>query len=402
VIKLEREYITVGALNKYLKTYIDSDPFLQTIYLKGELSNFKAHTSGHYYFTIKDETSRVKAVMFAFNNRKLPFQPQDGMKVLITGQISVYEASGSYQVYVEEMLEDGLGNLFIAYEQLKKKLQAEGLFDYIHKKKIPKIPSRVGIITAPTGAAIKDIISTIKRRYPLCETILFPSLVQGSEAKDDLVWQLKRAEDYHLDVLIIGRGGGSIEDLWAFNEESVARAIFACPIPIVSAVGHEIDFTISDLVADLRAPTPTGAAEIVVPNITDILNYISQVKIRISEAIKNKIEQEQLKLTQLKTAYVLKKPLAIYEIKGQKLDNLVERLVSIMTNKITYAKSNCFNLIKQLEILNPLKVIKRGYAVVKKQAVTVSMVNKLKIDDLIDIYLKDGLVKAMVKEIKEE
>ncbi|MDD3821944.1 MAG: exodeoxyribonuclease VII large subunit, partial [Bacilli bacterium] len=318
------------------------------------------------------------------------------------GQISVYEASGSHQVYVEEMLEDGLGNLFIAYEQLKKKLQAEGLFDHIHKKKIPKIPSRVGIITAPTGAAIKDIVSTIKRRYPLCETILFPSLVQGSEAKDDLVWQLKRAEDYRLDVLIIGRGGGSIEDLWAFNEESVARAIFACPIPIVSAVGHEIDFTISDLVADLRAPTPTGAAEIVVPNITDILNYISQVKIRISEAIKNKIEQEQLKLTQLKTAYVLKKPLAIYEIKGQKLDNLVERLVSIMTNKITYAKSNCFNLIKQLEILNPLKVIQRGYAVVKKQAVTISMVNKLKIDDLIDVYLKDGLVKATIKEIKEE
>ena len=270
-------YITVTQLTKYIKYKIDNDVNLDTVYLKGEISNFKAHTRGHFYFTIKDENSRINAVMFSSSASKIKFVPTDGMKILVTGKISVYEATGGYQIYVNEMLEDGVGNLYIAFEQLKKKLEQEGLFDPAKKKKIPKIPTTIGIITAPTGAAIKDILSTIKRRWPLAKTILFPSLVQGEEAASDIVRNINIAKDYDLDVLIIGRGGGSIEDLWPFNEEIVARAIYDLDIPTISAVGHEIDFTIADFVADLRAPTPTGAAEMAVPNINDVINYLKQL-----------------------------------------------------------------------------------------------------------------------------
>ena len=277
---MQNEYLTVSQLTRYIKYKLDNDTNLQEVYLKGEISNFKAHTRGHFYFTIKDEGSRINAVMFASSAKNVKFTPEDGMKILVKGKISVYEATGGYQIYVNEMTEDGVGNLYVAFEQLKKKLANEGLFSESHKKKIPRIPERVGVITASTGAAIRDIISTINRRFPLVEVILFPALVQGENAKEDIVRQIKRAEDYKLDVLIVGRGGGSIEDLWAFNEEIVARAIYDCPIPVISAVGHEIDFTIADFVADLRAPTPTGAAEIAVPDKKDISNYIEQLKLR--------------------------------------------------------------------------------------------------------------------------
>jgi exodeoxyribonuclease VII large subunit len=398
---MENKYITVTELTKYIKNLLDTDYYLQRIYVKGEISNFKAHTSGHYYFTIKDENSTLKAIMFASSTKRILFMPQDGMKVLVSGKISVYEASGSYQIYVDTMLEDGMGNLFIAFEQLKAKLQKEGLFNLEHKKRIPKIPNRVGIITAPTGAAIKDILSTIKRRYPICETILFPTLVQGNEAAINIVKQIKKAEEYNLDVLILARGGGSIEDLWPFNEEIVARAIYECPIPVISGVGHEIDYTISDFVSDLRAPTPTGAAEIAVPNLTDIINYINQVKIRASEAIKNKIEYSRLELNKLRNSYVLVRPMTIYEIKGQKLDILTEKLVTNMKYRIEKAKDNCFNLINKLEILNPLNVIKRGYAVIKKEDKAISTIKNLKINDLIKIDLKDGSINASIMNIGE-
>ena len=284
------KYITITQLTRYIKYKIDNDINLQEVFLKGEISNFKAHTRGHYYFTIKDENSRINAIMFVSQTKKLKFLPEDGMKVLATGKISVYEANGGYQIYVSDMLEDGVGNLYIAYEQLKKKLEANGLFDKDKKKPIPKIPKRVGVITAPTGAAIRDIISTIKRRFPLTEIILLPALVQGADAAPSIVKQIKNAENYNLDTLIVGRGGGSIEDMWCFNDEEVANAIYNCPIPIISAVGHEIDFTIADFVADLRAPTPTGAAELAVPNRIDVINYIDQLKIRNKKIIFNKIE----------------------------------------------------------------------------------------------------------------
>ena len=297
---MEDKYITVHQLTRYIKYKIDNDVNLNEVYLKGEISNFKAHSRGHFYFTLKDEKSRINAIMFSSSTKSIKFVPQDGMKVLVKGKVSVYESTGNYQIYVEEMLEDGIGNLYIAFEQLKKKLLEEGLFEESHKKKIPKIPSRIGVVTAPTGAAIKDIISTIKRRWPICEIILFPALVQGEEAHKTIVDQIKNAENYELDTLIVGRGGGSIEDLWPFNEEDVARAIYSCNIPTISAVGHEIDFTIADFVADLRAPTPTGAAEMAVPQKSDVENYLKQVNIRLNKALINKIEINKKHLSEIR------------------------------------------------------------------------------------------------------
>src|SRR5574344_2285981 len=292
------KYVTISDLNRYIKAKFDTDIHLNKVYLKGEISNFKRHSRGHFYFTLKDENSRISAIMFSFNNSNLTFEPCDGMKVLVSGRITIYEATGAYQIYVETMEQDGLGNLYIEYEKLKKKLLQEGLFDSKHKKIIPTYPKRIGIITAPTGAAIKDILSTIKRRYPLCETILFPALVQGASAAPDIVRAIELANDpkYNLDTLIVGRGGGSIEDLWAFNEEIVARAIYASNVPIISAVGHEIDFTIADFVADLRAPTPTGAAEMAVPNTLDLSNYLKQMEIRLNNNINKKINYNRLLL----------------------------------------------------------------------------------------------------------
>ena len=290
------KYITVSQLTRYIKYKIDNDVNLNEVFLKGEISNFKAHSRGHFYFTLKDEGSSINAVMFATSTKKIKFIPTDGMKVLVTGKISVFEANGGYQIYVSDMLEDGVGNLYIAFEQLKKKLEMEGLFDPKFKKPIPKIPKRVGVVTAPTGAAIKDIISTIKRRWPLTEILLFPSLVQGEMAAADIVKQIKLSENYDLDTLIVGRGGGSIEDLWPFNEEIVARAIYECKTPVISAVGHEIDFTIADFVADLRAPTPTGAAEMAVPQYNDVVNYLNQLDIRLNSVINNKIKNYKQRL----------------------------------------------------------------------------------------------------------
>lgn len=291
---MQDKYVTISRINNYLKSYFDNNPHLQHVYLKGEISNFKNHTRGHLYFTLKDEESRLSAVMFQGYANTLNFNPEDGMNVLVEGRISCYPAQGTYQIYVEKMEVDGIGNLYIEFEKLKKKLASEGLFDEKYKKPIPKYPTKIGIITAPTGAAIKDILSTIKRRYPICETILFPCLVQGKSAAPDIVKQINTAQEYDLDVIICGRGGGSIEDLWAFNEECVARAIFDSKIPIISAVGHEIDFTIADFVSDLRAPTPTGAAEMAVPTINDVKYMIKQLRHRANEYISNMLKLKKI------------------------------------------------------------------------------------------------------------
>ena len=320
---MQNNYITITQLSRYLKYKFDEDKNLNTVYLKGEISNFKAHTRGHYYFTLKDEGSRINAVMFSSSVSKLKFMPSDGMKVLVTGKVSVYEATGGYQIYVNDMLEDGVGNLYIAFEQLKKKLEAEGLFDQAHKKKIPRMPKRIGIITASTGAAIRDILTTIKRRYPIAETILFPALVQGKEAGEDIARKIEIANGYDIDVLIVGRGGGSIEDLWPFNEEVVARAIYNSKVPVISAVGHEVDFTISDFVADLRAPTPTAAAELAVVDQKTVMEYLMSVRTRSYNAIVQRIKKDTVKLEGLQSSFILKKPSHIYEIKEQKLDMIL-------------------------------------------------------------------------------
>ncbi len=417
---MESKYISISVINKAIKNVIDVQPFLQKVYLKGEISNYKGHTRGHLYFTLKDDTSRINAVMFASRATSLNFVPKDGMNVLVEGRISVYEASGSYQVYVDKMSEDGVGDLYQEYEKLKKKLEQEGLFQEEHKKTIPKYPKKIGIITAPTGAAIRDIISTIKRRYPLTQTILFPTLVQGELAKDNIVKQIKTADKYDLDLIICGRGGGSIEDLWAFNEECVARAIYEAQTPIISAVGHEPDFTIADYVADLRAPTPTGAAEMAVPNLRDLKILIKQYKIRAGENINNKLNFYLKKLNDLKKSYILKNPLAMYEVKEQKLDNLINTINIYIKNKLLQAKEAYKNitskyiltnphtiyekkqhdfeiLVNKVKLLNPLNILDKGYSVVEKNKEIIKDYNKLNVNDEINIRFSKGNIIANVK-----
>ena len=416
------KYISVSQLTRYIKYKIDNDVNLNEVFLKGEISNFKAHSRGHFYFTLKDEGSRINAIMFASQTKKIKFVPQDGMKVLVTGKISVFEANGGYQIYVNEMLEDGVGNLYIAYEQLKKKLENEGLFNKDHKKEIPHIPKRVGVVTAPTGAAIKDIISTIKRRWPLTEIYLFPSLVQGEDAKDDIVKQIKKAENFYLplDTLIVGRGGGSIEDLWPFNEEIVARAIYECKIPTISAVGHEIDFTIADFVADLRAPTPTGAAEMAVPQLSDMKNYLNQVNIRLNNTINNKINNNKRKLNDIMARNIFKNPMIIYEKKELYFDSILERL-KFSLKSLTSAKekelikvknsyilknphqllekkgNKYLQLVSKLETLSPLLTLQRGYTMAKKEGKVITKSTDVKKKDIIEIVFSDGSVNAEIK-----
>ena len=385
----QNKYLTVGALTRYLKVKFDRDINLQTVFLKGEISNFKSHSTGHLYFSIKDETSKINAIMFSANAKNLKFTPTDGMKILVVGSV---------------------GNLYIAFEKLKEQLSKEGLFDKKYKKQIPKYPKRVGIVTAPTGAAIRDILTTIKRRYPICETILFPSLVQGENAKEDIVKKINMAQNYDIDVLIVGRGGGSIEDLWPFNEEIVARAIFASTIPVISAVGHEIDFTIADFVSDLRAPTPTAAAELAVPNMIDVLNLIGQYKIRITESINKKINYCDLYLDSIKNSFVIKNPLLIYENKEQKLDILNEKVSNLKNKQIFINPNKIFEpynkelqiIIDKLTLLNPLNVLKRGYSVTYINKQIVKSITDLSEGNNIQIKLKDGIIDATIKKIVEE
>ena len=419
---MDKEYLKISELNNYIKSVLDKDTFLNKVYLKGEISNFKNHTRGHLYFTLKDDTSRISAVMFQSSAVKLTFVPEDGMNVLVSGRISVYPAQGSYQIYVETMEPDGLGALYIEYEKLKKNLAAKGLFAPEHKVPIPKFPERVGVITAPTGAAVRDIMSTIKRRYPMCEAILFPCLVQGKDAAPNIVRQIKRADAYGVDTIIVGRGGGSIEDLWAFNEEIVAQAIYDCVTPIISAVGHEIDWTIADFVADLRAPTPTGAAEMAVPTVIDIKTLIDNYKIRLNKNIKNMVNTKFIKLRSLKQSFILKNPMSMYEVKEQKLDTLIETINKDIKNiindkenklnkiKLSVVLQNPHNLIKDkkikfdllvntLKLVNPLGILDKGYSLVEVNNKIIKSSNDVKVSDMLNIRLHEGSIKAEVKEI---
>lgn len=425
---MNNNYITITEVNRYIKEILNDDLLLKRVYLKGEISNFKAHSRGHFYFTLKDENSRIAAVMFSFNNKNLNFTPYDGMKVLVTGKIDVYEASGAYQIYVEDMAPDGIGALYVAFEELKKKLLAEGLFDKEKKKKIRRVPNTIGIVTSPTGAAIKDILTTIKRRFPVCNTILFPALVQGEEAASDIAKKIRLANElkdvYGIDTLIVGRGGGSLEDLWPFNEEIVARAIYESDIPVISAVGHEIDITISDYVADLRAPTPTAAAELAVPDINTIITYLDTSRSRSFTALNNIINNNYQRLEGIKNSYILTRPITMYEIKEQKLDILLDNLNRninkiLENNRIklyTYSNSYILNnpemlykysaqklehIISKLEVLNPLNTLNRGYAIIKREDKVLSSIKNINKDDIIKISLKDGELSSKVIKVGE-
>ncbi len=420
------KYLSVSELNKIIKMKFDASSFFNKVFLKGEISNFKVQMpSGHCYFTIKDEGSRISAVMFRGTASKIKTTFKDGDMVYVVGKISVYEASGSYQMYVESMELNGSGDLYKKFLELKDKLFKEGLFDEDKTKAIPKFPKKVGVVTASTGAAIRDIITTIKRRYPLCEVILFPSLVQGVGAKEDIVNKIEIANRYPgIDTLIVGRGGGSIEDLWAYNEEIVARAIYNSKIPIISAVGHEIDFTISDYVADKRAATPTAAAELAVPNIIDLELKIDSLHERASNVVKNMIEHYKKILDRIKHSNILVNPINMYNVKMQilniqklKLNKYFNELVTKKKIKLFEFKNNYIiqnpkliyekyiNIIskdiEKLELLNPLNSLKRGYAIVKKDNKCIENITNVKINDKIDISLKGGTIGATVTS-KEE
>lgn len=410
--------LTVTDINNYIKNIVDGDFFLSNVTLKGEISNLKFHTRGHLYFSLKDENSKINAVMFNYKNLGLNFIPKDGMNVIVKGKVSVFTTGGSYQITVSNMKEDGIGNLYILFEELKRRLQREGLFSPEHKKKLPRIPKKVGVITASTGAAVKDIISTINRRFPLTEIILFPTLVQGVGAKENIVKMINEANKSDVDVIILGRGGGSIEDLWAFNEEIVARAIYNSNKPIVSAVGHEIDFTISDFVSDMRAPTPTGAAELVVPSKVEIQSYLNDYKGRIISVINKKIKSYTDTFSKLKNTYILKNPISMYEIDEQKLDNMLEKLGSIMTYKLEREKSELNNLSKmispnmlnrldkekiklenietKLNLLNPENILKKGYSLTLVEGKIVKSINSVKKGSIIDTKFSDGIIKSEV------
>ena len=443
-----QQYLSVSALTKYIKRKFDVDPHLQNAYIKGEISNFKQHTSGHMYFTLKDEKARLLAVMFAANNKGMKFLPENGMKVLVRGDISLYEASGQYQLYVKSMAPDGVGDLYIAYEQLKKKLEDAGLFLAKHKKGIPKYPKSVGVITSPTGAALRDIITTIKRRYPITRIIIYPALVQGNNAAKSIAQAISlanaRAES---DVLIVGRGGGSIEELWAFNEEIVAESIYDSDIPIISAVGHETDFTIADFVADMRAPTPTGAAELAVPHLNEILERLMNRKNRLTRSIQEKVNSERTHLSRLERSYAFRYPHKMYEQKLEQLDRTTERLGKTSTryfmkkrddlNQMTEIlkkqhpeqivktskedlqqyertmrktmeaiyrqKSQQFvSLTATLSALSPLKIMERGYGLVFTEDETlIKSTQQVSTGDKIAVSIKDGTLECEITEIKE-
>lgn len=396
--------VTVSQLNKYLKHKLDSDEKLFGIWVKGEISNFTNHVrTGHLYMSLKDAGGVIKAIMFASNKAKLAFEPEDGMNVICRGRVSVYEQGGSYQLYIEEMIPDGVGALYIAYEQLKKKFEAEGLFDQAHKKRIPKLPYSVGVITSPTGAAVRDIINVITRRFPLAEIILYPALVQGENAAASLIEAVKYFDETKsASVIIIGRGGGSIEDLWAFNDEGLARTIYDCSIPVISAVGHETDFTICDFVSDLRAPTPSAAAELCVPDSTELIQKFNNLGNTVFNYVRNAIKRKNDRLLAASGHYILKNPMSMIDSKKTTLLSLSEKTDMYCKMSVERGKARFMQAVSKLDALSPLAVLSRGYSYAEKDGKIVSGIKDIKIDDTVKIRFTDGAANAVIKEIVKE
>ncbi len=392
---MEAKIATVSQINGYLKKILDNNLILNNIWIKGEISNFKHHTSGHLYLTLKDDGGVLKAVMFRSAAGRLTFNPQDGMKIMARGRISIYEAGGSYQLYIEEMTPDGVGDLYIAYEKLKRQLEEEGLFDSQFKKPIPKFPQKIGVATATTGAAVRDIINVITRRYPLAEIVIYPTLVQGVGAAESVVSAIKYFNEYEKpDTIIAGRGGGSIEDLWAFNEEIVARAIFNSKIPIISAVGHETDFTIADFVADLRAPTPSAAAEIAVPSIAELKTLVASDASRGANAMMKQLEKRQLILNRFK----LRTPKSRIDDENLRLDNLMRRMEQSFKLEITKKRKSLGEAAGKLDALSPLQTLSRGYAIaVTESGNVIRSAKDVKSGDEFNLKLKDGNIDCTVK-----
>lgn len=442
---MSHTYLTVKALTKYIKRKFDADSHLRDVYVKGELSNVKVHSSGHIYFTLKDESARLTSVMFAMNARSLKFRPESGMNVLVRGDINVFEAAGQYQLYASSIQPDGIGELFLAFEQLKKKLEQEGLFHPNRKKQLPAFPKKIGVVTSKTGAAIRDILTTLERRYPISEVIVFPSIVQGPHAAPSIVRSIRHANALgDLDVLIVGRGGGSIEDLWAFNEEIVARAIAESSVPIISAVGHETDTTIADFVSDLRAPTPTAAAEMAVPSKENLMKSILSYQSASLHFITKRLADEKNRYRRAITSPVMATPEKLYrpfieryirteqqlhrevnrlfgdkvrnfsqldrrfkQLSPQKMITLQSKNLVTSTNQLNQAMITAFEKNRQqfigslrtLEALNPLKIMDRGYSITYKDGKLIKSINEIQKGDTIAVTLPDGQVDAIVQQV---
>ena len=395
--------ISVSELNNYIKNLFDSSRFLSSITVVGEISNFTNHRSGHLYFSLKDGESQIKAVMFRSSASRLKFMPESGMKVIAHGTVSVFERDGSYQLYVTSMQPDGIGALYLAYEQLKEKLSKEGLFSEEHKRLIPQMPQKIGVITSPTGAAVRDIINVIGRRFPLAKIYIYPALVQGAGSEESLIKALDYLDRSGLvDVIIIGRGGGSIEDLWSFNSEKLARRIFVAKTPIISAVGHETDFTICDFVADLRAPTPSAAAELAVPDVRELYIRLDSYGDRSSASLLRKLKISEEKLFSLKEKVLRDKLDGYISHLSDKLTVSRKELINLIVSKIEKSTSKFIMLSEKTSALSPLAILSRGYSVVSTASGEISTVGNTKIGDMLSIRVLDGSIKAEVKDICEE
>lgn len=389
--------ISVTELNKYIKQKIDGDEMLNNVLVKGEISNYKHHYTGHLYFTLKDDNSLIKCIMFKSYAENLKFEPKDGMKVTIFGTVSVFERDGVYQIYAKAMQEDGLGSLYKAYEEMKARLEKEGLFAPAHKKKIPLMPKCIGVLTSNTGAVIRDIINVSTRRNPNVYIKLLPVPVQGAGAAEKIADAIKLMNEKQLaDVIIVARGGGSLEDLWPFNEEVVARAIYASELPVISAVGHETDFTIADFVADLRAPTPSAAAELAVPNISDITLKLEAYNNRFKLALKKKVELMRLRYEKCMNSRVFKEPLQKINEKYILIDMKVKSMQNNIFNIYNKKKAEMVKHIAKIDALSPLKTLTRGYSIIQLNGKVIKSVNQVKKDDEVDIRLVDGITKAKI------
>ena len=395
---MEKQILSVGQINDYIKSRLDNDPRLRSIAVRGELSNYKVYPSGHHYFTIKDGTGAMKCVMFKSAAMRLRLKPENGMQVIAMGSVTVYVRDGVYQLYCTGMVLDGIGDLYAAFEQLKTKLAAQGLFDPAHKKPLPRLPGTIGIITSSAGAAVHDMLRILKKRYPLTRVKLLPVRVQGLEAPAEIAGAIAYANHHHLaDLLIVGRGGGSMEDLWAFNDELVARAIFDSKIPVISAVGHEPDVTISDFVADLRAATPSNAAELAVPDQDALRQTLDEMQNAMAAAMQTKINRAGERLENLANRPVLKSPMASFESRRKALELLGNRLISTQSGNIARNRQRFVAQVSKLDAMSPLKVLTRGYAMVAKEDGTiVRSVSNVKPKEPIAVRVSDGTIMATV------
>ncbi len=397
------KFLTVSQLNEYIKMLIDSNPILLNVTVRGEISNFTNHyRTGHLYFTLKDEDGLIRAVMFKTNASKLKFMPENGMKVFVHGRVSAYVRDGQYQIYVDDIQPDGAGELYVAFEQQKKRLEAEGLFSSDLKKKLPFAPESIGIITSPTGAAIHDMINILGRRFPLAQIILYPAVVQGSTAPASLISGIEFFNSQkNVDVVIIGRGGGSLEDLWAFNDESLVRKVACSKIPVISAVGHESDFTLCDFSSDCRAPTPSAAAELAVPNSEELYEKLISYRERLRNLISRKTDALRKELKYLAQTKVLSLPSAVIDEKRMHLDSVLQQLDRISDSAVKERRAEFLQSAARLEMLNPLGILSRGYSIVSddKTGKSTSKISELRVGQTVNIRMDGGSAKAMISEL---